>query len=95
MRERVVGSTVGVFNAADFRTAGCAQELLSHPFLRPTAAAAPATPDCLVGLTREQLKKVLTQVCPPGKHRGLCMTGSMPLTLHLFQDLKMVQRSSE
>lgn len=40
------------------------QELLNHPFLRPTAAAAPATPDCLVGLTREQLKKVLTQVRP-------------------------------
>jgi hypothetical protein len=40
------------------------QELLQHPFLRPTAAQAPAMPDSLVGLTRAQLKKVLTQVCP-------------------------------
>ena len=34
------------------------QELLDHPFLRPTAAAAPG----LVGLTRTQLGKLLAQV---------------------------------
>jgi hypothetical protein len=43
------------------------QELLSHPFLRPTAApAAPLRLDSAVGLTRAQLKKVLAQVCPDG-----------------------------
>lgn len=35
------------------------QELLSHPFLRPTAAAAQ---DSLVGVTKDQLKKLLVQV---------------------------------
>ncbi len=39
-----------------------AQGLLNHPFLRPTAAPVAATPDCLVGLTVDQLKKVLAQV---------------------------------
>ncbi|BDA45731.1 probable dual specificity protein kinase Ttk at C-terminar half [Coccomyxa sp. Obi] len=38
------------------------QELLNHPFLRPTAAPVATTPDCLVGLTVDQLKKVLAQV---------------------------------
>lgn len=37
------------------------QELLSHPFLRPTAAAAQ---DSLVGVTKDQLKKLLVQVRP-------------------------------
>ena len=35
------------------------QELLNHPFLRPTAAAAQ---DSLVGVTKDQLKKLLIQV---------------------------------
>ena len=35
------------------------QELLNHPFLRPTA---PAAQDSLVGVTKDQLKKLLIQV---------------------------------
>ena len=34
------------------------QELLSHPFLRPTAAPQ----DSLVGVSKDQLKKLLIQV---------------------------------
>ena len=42
----------------------CVQELLCHPFLRPTAPAPAAAPAdrSLVGLTREQLRRVLAQV---------------------------------
>jgi len=36
------------------------QELLNHSLLRPTAAAAQ---DSLVGVTKDQLKKLLIQVC--------------------------------
>ncbi len=35
------------------------QELLNHPFLRPTA---PAAQDSLVGVTKDQLKRLLIQV---------------------------------
>ncbi len=39
------------------------QELLEHPFLRPTAATVPAQPSGnLVGLSKEQLKLLLGQV---------------------------------
>ena len=37
------------------------QELLNHPFLRPTAAAQ----DSLVGVSKDQLKKLLFQVGLP------------------------------
>ena len=43
------------------------QELLEHPFLRPTEAPGGPQPG-QVGLTRDQLKKLLTQVLVP------CMT---------------------
>ena len=41
-----------------FKIIGCLQELLQHPFLRPTAAPAPG----LVGVTRSQLRKLLAQL---------------------------------
>ena len=40
----------------------CLQELLEHPFLRPSAAPAPG----LVGVTRSQLKKLLAQLSAVG-----------------------------
>ena len=40
------------------------QELLEHPFLRPTEAPGGPQPG-QVGLTRDQLKKLLTQVANP------------------------------
>lgn len=40
------------------------QDLLDHPFLRPTEGPAGPAPG-QVGLTRDQLKKLLTQVIYP------------------------------
>lgn len=42
--------------------------------------------ECVQEMARQALR---------GKHRGPCVTGGMPPTLHMFQDLNMVQRSSE
>jgi hypothetical protein len=47
------------------------QELLSHPFLRPTAAAAQ---DSLVGVSKDQLKKLLVQVRVPFLTSSLLVT---------------------
>lgn len=57
------------------KTPSCAlQELLSHPFLRPTAAGAA---DCLVGVTKDQLKRLLIQVL----HKSSALTNIH--TLHV------------
>lgn len=46
------------------------QELLDHPFLRPTEGPAGPAPG-QVGLTRDQLKKLLTQVLPDACYSAL------------------------
>lgn len=48
----------GTSDAWQSNAAPAVQELLSHPFLRPTAAPH----DSLVGVSKDQLKKLLIQV---------------------------------
>ena len=49
---------VAAFARVSNHNVGSLQELLHHPFLRPTAAPAPG----LVGVTRSQLRKLLAQL---------------------------------
>lgn len=52
------------------------QELLEHPFLRPTAPDGASPSDKLVGLSQEQLKLLLSQVGMPPSRHGLCAAAS-------------------
>ena len=56
---------------------GAVQELLEHPFLRPTeySSSAPAPAASLAALSMEQLKQLLHQVPPhppPSPHKPVC-----------------------
>ena len=75
------------------------QELLAHPFLRPTAAPAAASApaaagqDGLVGLTRAQLKKLLAQVpLMPPSYGVACTKHTRSATLLPSQALSKALR---
>ena len=68
------------------------QDLLDHPFLRPTEGPAGPAPG-QVGLTRDQLKKLLTQVGTPQGPMAqsvihfACLDGPPSCQQSLLQDI--------